>query len=160
MTLNYSPLVSLFYLLVLPIVVVVGDQGCGKHSNSKSENQMNQQNSAQAGGSVSEGVWGGEHIRLEVSGKSATLEFDCAHGKILEPLTLDHAGRFEAKGTFTQEHGGPVRDTETDASRPVKYSGSIKDKKMTLSITLSNSSESLGTYTLVQGSEGKIVKCG
>jgi hypothetical protein len=157
LTLNYLQLISLTSLVAFAISI--GDQGCGKHSNSQSGTQMNQQNSAQSAGTVTEGVWGGQHIHLEVSGKGATLEFDCAHGEILEPLTLDRAGQFRAKGTFTREHGGPIRDTENAEAEPVKYSGSIKDKKMTLSITLTNSSESLGTFTLVQGSEGKLVKC-
>jgi hypothetical protein len=159
MTLNDSQFISLSFLVALSFAALLGDEGCGKHSNSRSETQMNQQNSEQTGGSVSEGVWGGEHIHLEVSNKGATLEFDCAHGKILEPLTLDHAGRFQAKGTFTREHGGPVRETENDAGQAAKYSGSIKDKKMTLSITLTDSSESLGTFNLVQGREGDLVKC-
>jgi hypothetical protein len=160
MTVNNSPIISLSFLVALSLVFLIGDQGCGKNSNNRSETQMNQQNSAQARGSISEGVWGGEHVRLEVSGKGATLEFDCAHGQILEPLILDRAGRFQAKGTYTQEHGGPVRETENAPAQPVRYSGSIKDKKMTLSITLTSSSESLGAFTLVQGSEGHVVKCG
>jgi hypothetical protein len=158
-TLDDSQLISLSFLLALSFAALIGDQGCGKHSNNRAETQMNQQNSTQAGGSVREGVWGGQHVHLEVSDNGATLEFDCAHGKILEPLTLDRAGRFEAKGTFTREHAGPTRESDNAAAQPVKYSGSIKDRKMTLSITLTNSSESLGTYTLVQGSEGELVKC-
>ena len=159
MTLNYSPFISLSFLVALSFAVSIGDQGCGKSSNNRSQNQMNT-NSAQTGASVTQGVWGGQHVRLEVSDKGATLEFDCAHGNIVEPLTLDRAGRFEAKGTYAQEHGGPVRETETDSSQPAKYSGTIKNKTMTLSITLINPAKSLGTFTLEQGSEGTIVKCG
>ena len=159
MTLNYLPVISLSFLMGLSFAALIGDQGCSKHSNNRSGPKMNQQNSEQAGGSVSEGVWGGQHIHLEVSDKGATLEWDCAHGKILEPLRLDHTGRFQAKGTYAREHGGPVRETENEAAQPVNYSGRIKDKEMTLSITLTNSSESLGTFTLVQGREGKLVKC-
>jgi hypothetical protein len=159
MTLNGSQLVSLNFLVALSFAILIGDQGCGKHSNNRSETKMNQQNSAQSARRVSEGIWGGEHIHLEVSSKVATLEFDCAHGEILEPLTVDRDGRFQARGTFTREHGGPVRETENPAAQPVKYSGSIKDKEMILTITLTDSSESLGTFTLVQGNEGKLVKC-
>ncbi len=78
---------------------------------------------------------------------------------ISEPLTLDRLGRFQAKGTFTREHGGPIRENEKAATQPAKYSGSIKDKTMMLSVTLTNSSESVGTFSLRQGSQGELVKC-
>ena len=46
------------------------------------------------------GTWGGDHIRLEVSGTGATLEYDCAVGTI-EGSILPRDGRFSASGTHT-----------------------------------------------------------
>src|ERR1700682_4131246 len=59
--------------------------------------------------SVATGSWGGEHIVLDVSAKSAEVEFDCAHGQITQSMTIDKDGDFDVAGTFTPEHGGPVR---------------------------------------------------
>ena len=31
---------------------------------------------------IATGVWGGEHIKMKVGAKSATIEYDCANGGI------------------------------------------------------------------------------
>jgi len=161
MSFNDSQLISLSFLVTLSFAFLLPHQACGTHSNNRSGTQMNQQRNARDAATaqrVSEGVWGGDHVRMEVSRKGTTVEFDCAHGQIIEPLTLDSTGRFVAKGTYTREHGGPMRDSE-NAAQPVTYSGNIKDQTMKLSITLTNSSENVGTFTLKHGSEGNLVKC-
>src|SRR5678815_4839684 len=78
------------------------------------------------------GVWGGAHIRIDVGAKSATIQYDCAHGVIKGPLTLDSQGHFNLGGTHTPERGGPVRADETQRSQPATYIGSISGDKMTL----------------------------
>jgi len=45
------------------------------------------------------GAWGAPHINLNVTATSADVEFDCAHGKINGPLTLDSRGRFNLSGS-------------------------------------------------------------
>ena len=45
---------------------------------------------------VPNGVWGGEHIRMEVNDSGADIEFDCARGSISQRLELDDKGRFKA----------------------------------------------------------------
>src|SRR5258708_35924044 len=62
---------------------------------------------------IARGIWGGEHILLEGSGKGAEVEFDCARGQITRPLQLNNQGNFDCHGTFTLKHGGPVRRAET-----------------------------------------------
>jgi hypothetical protein len=96
---------------------------------------------------------------MEVTDSGASIEYDCAHGMISEPLRLDGEGRFQAKGNHVHEHGGPVRDGETPAGRPASFSGRVRGKAMTLTVALDNPSEELGTFTLVHGSEGELVKC-
>ena len=54
-------------------------------------------------------VWGGRDISMEVTPQGATLEFDCAHGNVLEPIKANAKGEFAARGTYTPEHGGPIR---------------------------------------------------
>lgn len=108
---------------------------------------------------VATGIWGGRHIRLEVTDSGALVEYDCAHGAISERLKVDNDGRFRARGNHVGEHGGPVREGEAPAGQPASFDGSIRDKTMTLTVTLSNSSESIGTFSLVLGSEGRLVKC-
>lgn len=105
------------------------------------------------------GVWGGEHIRLEVTGGGAQVTYDCAHSTIDQPIVPDGDGNFKVEGKFTREHGGPVRRDEEIKSRPARYTGRVRDKVMTLTVTLTDTDEAAGTFTLTQGSEGRIMKC-
>jgi hypothetical protein len=103
------------------------------------------------------GNWGGEHIVLEASGDGVKAEFDCAHGEITQPLTLDRQGNFDVSGTYTAEHGGPVRRDETENSSSVHYSGHVQGESMTLSIT--RGEEKLGSFTLTRDAHPLLTKC-
>ncbi len=103
------------------------------------------------------GVWGGEHINIEVGEKSATIEYDCAHGMIQGPLTLDSNGRFNLRGTHTPERGGPVRADDPGRSEPATYTGSISGNKMTLTLKLAGGEDE--TFTLEKGKQGDLFKC-
>lgn len=104
------------------------------------------------------GTWGGEHIAMEVTDAGATIEYDCAHGRITEKIAPDADGKFEAKGFHTRERGGPVRQGEND-EEPAVYRGSVKDETMTLAVELTQKNESAGAFTLTQGKTGRIRKC-
>jgi hypothetical protein len=106
---------------------------------------------------VATGLWGGEHIVLEVSEKGADAEFDCAHGQVTQPITLDKHGDFDVAGTFTPEHGGPVRRDENVLPASARYSGHVDGDTMSLTITLGK--EKVGIFTLIRGSRPKITKC-
>src|SRR5436305_423769 len=49
------------------------------------------------------GTWGGAHVRLDAREDGTALEFDCAHGEIVEPFATDAEGRFGLPGTYTRE---------------------------------------------------------
>ena len=106
-----------------------------------------------------QGTWGAPHINLNVTATSADVEFDCAHGKINGPLTLDSRARFNLSGTYTREHGGPIREDIKAIDRPVRYSGSITGASMKLKITVVGSNEVIGTYVLERGGPGRVFKC-
>jgi len=106
---------------------------------------------------IATGDWGGNHIRMEVAEKSATLEFDCAHGKIEGPLVLDASGRFNLRGSLTPERGGPIRADDKPQSLPAKYVGFIRDNKMMLTVKIEGSDDE--TFTLEKGKEANLFKC-
>jgi hypothetical protein len=108
---------------------------------------------------LAQGTWGGTHIRVNVGESSATIEFDCAHGQIDGPLVTDRRGRFDLKGTYAGEHGGPIRDNEQSGGQPVRYTGWTDGKKMTLTVTLAGRKEMIGTFNLARGAEGRVFKC-
>jgi hypothetical protein len=108
---------------------------------------------------LAQGTWGTTHIRVNVGESSATIEFDCAHGQIDGPLVTDRHGRFDLKGTYAREHGGPVRDNEQSTGQPARYTGWTDGKKMTLTVTLVGRTEMIGTFNLTLGGKGRIFKC-
>ena len=107
------------------------------------------------------GTWGGEHAALEVTEEGGRIEYDCAHGDLGEPLVVDRSGRFDVTGTHTPEHGGPVREDEKLVSHPARYVGRVDGDRMTLtvSITVTNTAETLGTFALTRGVAGRLLKC-
>ena len=104
------------------------------------------------------GDWGGSHISMNVSERSAKIEYDCATGEIPGPLTIDGEGKFHLRGTFTRERGGPVRADDTPRPEPATYSGTITGNRMTLTMKLSASDES-ESFTLEKGKEAELFKC-
>ena len=107
---------------------------------------------------IATGVWGGLHINLDVGSNSAKVEYDCAHGAIEGPFVVDGNGKFELRGSFTMERGGPVRADDNAQSRPATYSGTIKGNTMTLILKVSGVDET-ETFTLERGKAGELFKC-
>src|SRR5262245_5984975 len=108
---------------------------------------------------ITDGVWGGEHVQIDVSSNAGKIEFDCAHGTIEGHLTVEANGEFSWKGRFAPERGGPIRSDDEDSGQPAVYSGSIKEQTMTLTVRLENDKDSLGTFVLMQGKNGHLRKC-
>ena len=107
---------------------------------------------------IATGVWGGLHINLEVGRNSAKVEYDCAHGSISGPLVVDDNGKFELRGSFTPERGGPVRADETSQAQEATYAGTINGNTMTLTLKIAGADET-ETFTLERGKAGRLVKC-
>jgi hypothetical protein len=107
---------------------------------------------------IPRGEWGGTHINMNVGEQLAKLEFDCAHGEIPGPLSVDGEGKFKLPGTFTPERGGPVRADDTSRARPAIYSGTIKGNTMTLTMKIEGSEET-ESFTLEKGKEAELFKC-
>lgn len=105
------------------------------------------------------GTWGGLHIQFEVSDGAVNIEYDCAHGSIAGPLTVDREGRFNWRGTYTRERGGPIRMGQKVDNQPATYSGSLTGDKMKLTVRLENSSLEPQTFALERDKVGRVFKC-
>ena len=104
------------------------------------------------------GLWGGEHISMEVTGQGATVEYDCAHATIEQRIALDRRGRFDVSGMQVPERGGPVRQYEP-AGYPARFTGQVNGKRMKLSVRKTATKELIGTFTLAHGAQPKLRKC-
>jgi len=105
------------------------------------------------------GVWGGQHISMEVTARQASIEYDCAHATIDLPIILDRHGRFNVRGRQFPEHGGPVREGSESGGYAARFVGEVKEKEMTLTVTKSETNESIGTFTLKFGQQPRLMKC-
>jgi hypothetical protein len=105
------------------------------------------------------GLWGGEHISMDVTERGATIEYDCAHATIDQRIALDRRGRFDVPGRQVSEHGGPVRQNEEATGYPVRFAGQVNGKRMQLSVRNSVTKELIGNFALLYGGEPKLRKC-
>ena len=106
---------------------------------------------------IATGVWGGEHIKMKVGAKSATIEYDCANGVISGPLVVDSNGHFNLRGTHKMERGGPIRLGDEPKPIPATYIGSINGNTMTLTLKIGDTDDE--TFTLAKGKTGELFKC-
>jgi hypothetical protein len=116
-------------------------------------------NLQQGDASASPDVWGGRDISMEVTPQGATLEFDCAHGNVLEPIKANAKGEFAARGTYTPEHGGPIRKDNPPRDLPAIYKGTIKGDTMRLEVLLTEKDQAPEPFTLTPGKAGRLMKC-
>jgi uncharacterized protein YceK len=105
------------------------------------------------------GKWGGKHIGIVVSDSSATLEYDCAHGTIDEPIVPDDDGKFEVSGVHVFEHGGAIRIDEIPDEHPALYKGRIIGNEMTLILIITDTNTEIDTFSLTRGVDPLIYKC-
>jgi len=105
------------------------------------------------------GVWGGEHIRFEVTETGANVEYDCAHGTVEGKIVVDAQGRFHVYGLHYEEHGGPVRPGDDAGGYRVRLSGRVGGSLMKLTVTRAGTREVVGTFDLARDREPFLVKC-
>jgi hypothetical protein len=105
------------------------------------------------------GTWGGVHVRITIGAASSILEYDCAHGSIDQSFAVNAAGGFTLTGTHVVESGGPIRQGAEPLSHPALYTGSTDGKTMAFTVTLTDTNQTFGPFTLALDAPGRVVKC-
>jgi hypothetical protein len=141
-----------YNLGVLPLLFLALWQN-GSCGNANTRMKPKEQNR------VTAGTWGGQNVSLNVSGSGAEVQFSCAHGSIDQPLVLNSDGRFSAKGTFIAETPGPTYEDNPPKKQPALYSGTVIDQDMTLVVTIIETKDEVGSFTLKQGAGGHVRRC-
>jgi hypothetical protein len=103
-------------------------------------------------------TWGGGHIGLVITATGGTVEYDCAMGRIDQPIVV-REGRFDVTGVHWPGQGGPIGVDTTRTPRPARYQGTVKGDWMTLRVTLTDTGEPLGPFLLQRGGNPQVVKC-
>jgi hypothetical protein len=107
---------------------------------------------------VPTGVWGGQHVRMEVTADGATVEFDCARGSLPRRLTTDANGHFEMSGAYAAENPGPTREDVAGDTNAV-YRGTVKGDHMELTVSVNGVGAGEQAYRLTHGQEFRMTKC-
>ena len=105
------------------------------------------------------GVWGGRHIRFEVTEGGADIEYDCARGTVEGKIAVDSRGRFSVYGTHYEEHGGPSRPGDEAKGYRVRLSGVVGGSLLRLTVTRAGTRRVIGTFNLARDREPFLVKC-
>jgi hypothetical protein len=127
--------IARYLLLVVSVVTIAGCRGLGDPDVP-----------------VSAGTWGGDAM-VTVTANGVHFEFPCASGDISQPLLTDSSGDFRADGTYVRE-GGPGFTPQ-----PARYSGHVDNQTMTVTVTLSQTNQQVGSFTVKFGAPGSFAKC-
>ena len=110
-------------------------------------------------GPIERSQWGGDHIGLTVSANGGALEYDCARGTIDQSIVSSTDGNFVVQGTHTPGHGGPIREGEVLERHPAQYEGWTDGDTMKLSVTLTDTGQKLGSFTLGRDQSPHVFRC-
>ena len=113
---------------------------------------------AQPAGVAVTGQWGGPHVGLTLTETGGELVYDCASGRIAEPLVPDAGGRFAASGSHAPGHGGPDVVGQVPTTYPTRFNGAVRGDRMTLTGRVDNG-VLLGPFDLRRGAEAGIFRC-
>lgn len=105
------------------------------------------------------GEWGGKGIRLVTTETGATIEYDCAAGRIETPIRPDPDGDFEARGTHTFERGGPSQPGPPPPAHVAVYRGWTDGTRLRLTVRLPDLDREIGTFELERGRAPALEKC-
>jgi hypothetical protein len=108
---------------------------------------------------VPPGIWGTDHIMLNVATSGVTIEHDCADGQIEQSLMIDESGNFSAIGVHVARQAGPIRIDDKQTRQPALYVGKISGDTMTLKITLTETKQVIGQFTLKRGTIPEMTRC-
>lgn len=156
---------SLSLFSCVPLMVLMFWQGSSCNSTKAKKNSARNGNHSMNGNSTPsqssdlKGTWGAQGIVMEISEKGAEVSYDCAYGSITEKIVLDGRGHFSAHGLHVTERPGAIRVGDEQKSRPATYRGSVSGDTMKLTVTLSDSNETVGTFTLTHGKSGRLRRC-
>ena len=144
------------FVAVVLIIASVGLACVGQMKASRPA-QSSPAGPAQA---VPNGVWGGEHIRIDVSDSGADIEFDCARGSISQRLALDAQGRFKLQGTYKAETPAPAAADggSTGSGVTATYTGVFNGSSLRLEVSIEGQ-DMPRTFDLLQGDQGHLAKC-
>ena len=101
------------------------------------------------------GMWGGENAALIADDTSAHIHIGCTYGNIHNRIMLDADGRFDMAG----EQNITAHPVDLGILHPARFSGRVIGSTMTLTVTLTDTTVTLGPVLLWYGKEPRMGPC-
>jgi hypothetical protein len=106
-------------------------------------------------GPLTAGTWGGANAGLIASDTSAHVHIGCTLGNVHQAIVIDPGGRFDVPGVYNVTaypvHRGP--------DHPARFTGWTDGRVMSLSVTLIDTTVTLGPVQLVFGQDPTMGPC-
>jgi hypothetical protein len=106
-------------------------------------------------GPVAAGIWGGDNAGLIADDTSAHVHIGCTYGNVHRRIVADAGGRFDVPG----EHNITAYPVGPGILHPARFTGSIIGSMMTLTVTLTDTTVTLGPVSLAFGKEPRMGPC-
>ena len=107
-----------------------------------------------ANGAV-QGTWGGDNAGLIADDTSAHVHIGCTYGQIHQPIVPDAQGRFDVPG----EQNITAHPVDLGVLHPARFHGRIANGRMSLTVTLTDTTVTLGPVQLAYGKEPRTGPC-
>ena len=96
---------------------------------------------------------------MTVEKGSVKIEYDCAEGEIPRQLKVDKKGRFNVVGTHKPGTFGPILIGHEPKPMPARYEGTVTGKVMKYKVTLIETKEVIGEFTVTLGGGSRLHRC-
>ncbi len=101
------------------------------------------------------GTWGGDNAALMADDTSAHIHIGCTFGNIHNRIMLNADGRFDMAG----EQNITAYPVDRGILHPARFVGRVIGGSMTLTVTLTDTTVTLGPVLLVYGKEPRMGPC-
>jgi hypothetical protein len=101
------------------------------------------------------GTWGGENAALIADDTSAHVHIGCTYGNIHQRIIPDANGRFDVPG----EQNITAHPVDLGVMHPARFTGRIFGGQMSLKVTLTDTTVTLGPVQLAYGKEPQMGPC-
>lgn len=101
------------------------------------------------------GTWGGDNAGLIADDTSAHVHIGCTYGNVHQQIVPSADGRFDVPG----EQDITAYPIDRGVLHPARFSGTISGIMMTLTVTLTDTTVTLGPVLLTYGKEPRMGPC-
>jgi hypothetical protein len=100
-------------------------------------------------------MWGGDNAALMADDTSAHVHIGCTYGNIHQQIITDADGRFDVPG----EQNITAHPVDRGIEHPARFVGRVIGGTMTLTVTLTDTTVTLGPVELSFGKEPRMGPC-